>query len=196
MWKEGPSESEKKLHGAGRHRPLFGVEWQMKDGGKHIAYISAGSNIGDKLSNCQKGFDSLARSGSAVILTQSPFYKTEPVDYTDQDWFVNAAAKIETGLGPLDLLRQLKAIEKAVGRRESAIRFGPRVLDLDIIMYDDVVMELDGLCIPHPRMHQRRFVLQPICDIDPDALHPVFGAKMRDLLKNLGEDSQRVVPCL
>ena len=167
----------------------------MKDGGKHIAYISAGSNIGDKLSNCQKGFDSLGRLDSAVILKQSPFYKTEPVDYTDQDWFVNVAAKIETGLEPLDLLRELKVIEKAVGRRKNAIRFGPRVLDLDIILYDDVVMESNGLCIPHPRMHQRRFVLQPICDMDPEAVHPVFNAKMRDLLENLGKGSQEVVPC-
>ena len=104
---------------------------------KHTAYIGAGSNIGNKLLNCQNGIDSLAKSGTSVLKKRSPFYKTEPVDYRDQDWFINVIVKIETTLDPLQLLNQLNAIEQKTGRTRTPIKFGPRILDLDIIFYDD-----------------------------------------------------------
>jgi len=123
----------------------------------------------------------------------SAFYKTSPVDYSEQDWFVNAVVKIETALKPFELLDLLGSIEKAVGRVQNPIRFGPRVLDMDIILYADYVIETDRLIIPHPRMHKRRFVLQPICDIDATIKHPVLGQDVRILLDSLGDDKQKVL---
>ncbi len=160
---------------------------------KHTAYISIGSNIGDKLLNCQKGIAALTKSGRSVITGQSGYYKTEPVDYTDQDWFVNSAVKIETALDPFQLFSELKAIEKETGRTEGRIKYGPRILDLDIIFYDDIVINSSKLIIPHPEMHKRRFVLKPICDIDSKLVHPVLKMDMQYLLNNLDDKHQRVI---
>ena len=158
----------------------------------HIAYISVGSNIGDKLANCQKGVTSLAEAGRCRILAQSRIYATEPVDYEDQDWFVNMVVKLETSLDPFHLLDHIENIQRAAGRIQDPIRFGPRILDLDIVLYDDRVIESERLVIPHPRMHKRRFVLKPICDIDPSIIHPVLKKEMRALLKRLGDENQKV----
>jgi len=163
----------------------------MTDAFQHIAYISAGSNIGDTLSNCQNGIAALTESGNSVLLKQSRFYKTEPVDYKNQDWFVNAAAKIETMLEPFQLLEELRAVEQEAGRVRT-VKFGPRILDLDILLYDNMVMESPDLTIPHSRMHKRRFVLQPLCDIDPEMVHPVLRKNMKYLLKHLKDDGQRI----
>ena len=158
----------------------------------HSVIISVGSNIGDKQDNCQKGIDHLMASGNAFLVKASRFYRTSPVDYLDQDWFVNAAVKIETLLEPLELLEVLKAVQQQCGRTKSGIRFGPRVLDLDIIFYDRLVMKSPTLEIPHPRMHKRRFVLQPICDIDPDIVHPLLNISLKSLLNQLGDNEQEV----
>jgi 2-amino-4-hydroxy-6-hydroxymethyldihydropteridine diphosphokinase len=158
----------------------------------HIAYISVGSNLGHKLENCRKGIANLGRSGNTRLVAQSIVYRTEPIDYHDQDWFVNYVVKIETDLVPLSLLDRLKSIERTAGRKRDRIRFGPRILDLDIILYDDLVLEDPRLTIPHPRMHKRRFVLKPICDIDPDIKHPVLHRRLQSLLENLAEEGQRI----
>ena len=159
----------------------------------HIAYISVGSNIGDKLANCQNGIASLAKASRSRILAQSRVYATEPVDYADQDWFINVVVKLETPNDPYDLLDKIKRVQQAAGRKRDLIRFGPRVLDLDIIFFDDLVLESDRLVVPHPRMHQRRFVLKPICDIDPTIVHPVLKKDMQSLLDGLGKDEQQVI---
>jgi len=159
---------------------------------KHLAYLSVGSNLGDKLENCRYGIARLTRCAVVRLIDQSPIYRTEPVDYQDQDWFVNYAVKIETVLDPPALLNLLKSIEQAAGRVPHAIRFGPRILDLDIILYDDVVQNDSWLTLPHPRMHKRRFVLKPICDINPDIVHPVLQQTMRSLLENLAEAGQGI----
>lgn len=158
----------------------------------HIAYISAGSNIGDRLANCQKGIEALGESGDTRILAQSRAYATEPVDYKDQDWFINLVVKLETGHDPFQLLDHIESIQRAAGRLQDPIRFGPRILDLDIILYNDHVIESERLIVPHPRMHKRRFVLKPICDIDPAIVHPVLKQEMQSLLKRLGEEGQKV----
>ncbi len=160
---------------------------------KHTAYICAGSNIGNKLLNCQNGIDALTRPDISILKKQSPFYKTDPVGYRDQDWFINVVVKIETPLDPFQLINQLNSIEQKIGRIRTPIKYGPRILDLDIIFYDDLVTDTPELIIPHPRMHKRRFVLQPICDIDPTIVHPVFKKDVKHLLDDLGEDGQRVV---
>jgi len=157
-----------------------------------VAYISIGSNIGDKLSNCLKGIGALTEKGKSLLLAQSRFYETEPVDYKDQDWFVNAVIKIETELDPFQLLNELKRIEKDAGRNFKAVRFGPRILDLDILLYDDLVLNSSDLEIPHPRMYQRRFVLQPMCDIASNLIHPVLKQDMQYILNSLEKETQKI----
>ena len=159
----------------------------------HIAYISVGSNMGDRLQNCRQGIKSLTSSGPIRLLAQSSVYMTEPVDYLEQDWFINIAIKLETDLDPLQLLDKIESIQRAAGRLQDEIRFGPRVLDLDIIFFDDRIIGSERLVVPHPRMHQRRFVLKPICDIDPTFMHPVLKKDMLTLLNGLGEDEQKVI---
>ena len=159
---------------------------------KHIAYISVGSNIGDKIANCRAGIEGLCASGKSSVLRRSGYYRTSPVDFEDQDWFVNAVVEIETILGPQALLGEIKDIQSRAGRKADPIRFGPRILDLDIVFYNTVVIHGDGLEIPHPRMHKRRFVLRPICDIDPSIVHPVLKKDMHTLLNEIEGAEQKI----
>ena len=159
----------------------------------HTAFICVGSNLGDRLENCRRAIVELTRSDASRLIEQSPKYRTEPVDYVDQDWFVNYVVKIATHLDPLPLLHNLKSIEDRAGRPKDSVRFGPRVLDLDIIFYDDLLMHAPQLSIPHPRMHKRRFVLRPVCDIDPHIRHPVLGRTVQSLLDDLDETEKRII---
>ena len=159
----------------------------------HIAFISVGSNLGDKLEQCRRGVDALAAGGDIRITGTSRMYRTEPVDVADQEWFVNGVIRVETGLGPFELLARLQSLQRQAGRAEGGVRFGPRVLDLDILLYDRLVMDDPRLTLPHPRMHRRRFVLKPLCDIDPDTVHPVLGQTAAALLAALDEDHQQVL---
>jgi len=159
----------------------------------HFAFISVGANVGNKLLNCRKGIAALTSSGKSVLRGQSGFYKTEPVDYKDQDWFVNAVVKIETAHDPFELLSELKAIERDAGRAQDAIRFGPRILDLDIVFYDGLIINSPKLILPHPRMHKRHFVLKPICDIEYKFMHPVLKKDMQSLLDGLDKNGQRLI---
>ncbi|MDJ0811982.1 MAG: 2-amino-4-hydroxy-6-hydroxymethyldihydropteridine diphosphokinase [Desulfobacterales bacterium] len=164
----------------------------MKRGDLHTVFISVGANLGDKIANCRFGIARLTALPGVTACTTSPFYRTAPVDYFDQDWFVNAAVRIATHLAPLELLEQIGTIQKQAGREDQKIRFGPRVLDLDIIFYDSQVVRSPQLEIPHPRMHKRRFVLQPICDIDPKFIHPLQGQPVQMLLDQLDDDEQEI----
>jgi 2-amino-4-hydroxy-6-hydroxymethyldihydropteridine diphosphokinase len=174
---------------AGRVGRLTAGSLEMKN---HVAYLSIGSNLGDKRDNCRRAVDALNRTPLTTVVAESPYYKTAPVDYTDQDWFVNAVVKIETGLDPLALLQRLQNIQREAGRLRDTVRFGPRIIDLDILFYDDAVIATGALEIPHPRMHKRRFVLRPICDIDPAIVHPVLQTSVSDLLARLEDENQRV----
>ena len=128
------------------------------------------------------------------VVNISCFYKTQPQNFTDQDWFVNAALKIKTGLDPHALLRELKALEKDLDREGKAFRFGPRIIDLDIVYYDDLVLKTGPLEIPHPRMHERCFVLIPICDIGAHTIHPVLKLRSDELLKKIEkQETQKVI---
>ena len=148
--------------------------------------------MGYRLQNCRQGITALTRSGDSRIMAQSRIYMTEPVDYEDQDWFINMVVKLETHYDPFELLDTIESVQRAAGRKQDVIRFGPRVLDLDIIFFDDLVLDSDRLVVPHPRMHQRRFVLKPICDIDPAIVHPILKKDMQSLLDSLGKDEQKV----
>jgi len=162
--------------------------------GYSIAYVSVGSNLGDKLQNCLSGIASLEANEGIRITGRSRFYRTEPVDLTEQSWFVNGAVRIESRLGAFELLDRLQTVEREAGRPPDRVRFGPRILDLDLVMYDQLIVEHPRLHLPHPRMHCRRFVLQPLCDIDPDIVHPLLGKALHRLLSELDEHGQQVVP--
>jgi 2-amino-4-hydroxy-6-hydroxymethyldihydropteridine diphosphokinase len=159
----------------------------------HTAYISVGSNLGDKSANCRRGVEALVSGGKIRITGGSRLYATEPVDFTGQEWFINCVIRVETRLEPFKLLDRLQAIQREAGRTAEKVRFGPRVLDLDLLLYDRLILDDPRLSLPHPRMHRRRFVLKPLCDIDPDMVHPVLGRAMRALLAELDEDGQQVV---
>jgi 2-amino-4-hydroxy-6-hydroxymethyldihydropteridine diphosphokinase len=149
--------------------------------------------MGAKAANIRGAIAALTSAGDIRLAAQSRLYRTQPVDFTDQDWFVNAVVKVETGLAPLDLLERLQALQRDAGRTGDAVRFGPRVLDLDILLFDQLVMAQPALCIPHPRMHLRRFILVPLCDIDPAVVHPVLQRDARALLQGLSQEGQEVV---
>lgn len=154
----------------------------------HAAYIAIGANLGDRVENCRQGVALLAADEDIAVTGHSPYYWSEPVGYADQPWFVNAVFSVATSLSPAALLKRLKDTECAAGRTKGGIRFGPRVLDLDIIFYDDIVLETPELVIPHPRMHERLFVLRPLCDLAPELIHPVFGIRADRLLYSLPAD--------
>lgn len=160
----------------------------------HSAYISVGSNLGDKLARCEQGIAQVAALPKTFLAARSPFYRTAPVDYLEQDWFVNAAIKVATDLPPLGLLAALQEIQRQAGRTTDEIRYGPRLLDLDILFYEDLVIDLPELILPHPRMHKRRFVLKPLCDIDPKVLHPVLRQPVERLLAELDVTDQDIYP--
>ena len=157
-------------------------------------YICIGSNLGDKGKNCRNGIDRLADCDHIDLIQSSRIYRTDPVDYLDQDWFINQVIHVATRLDPFQLLDCLKRIEQAAGRGNDAIRFGPRILDMDIIFYADRIMSDQRLILPHPRMHLRRFVLQPLCDIAPGLIHPVLRVPVHHLLANLNDSPSGVYP--
>ena len=158
----------------------------------HTVYISVGANLGDKLDNCRKGVRALTQFRDIVLQSQSRIYQTAPVDYTEQDWFVNFVIKITTTLDPHALLKRIQQVQVQAGRAKDTVRFGPRLLDLDILLFDDLVLASPNLTIPHPRMHKRRFVLVPMCDIDPELLHPQLQQTMQSLLDGLDDPSQLI----
>jgi 2-amino-4-hydroxy-6-hydroxymethyldihydropteridine diphosphokinase len=155
------------------------------------AYIGLGSNIGDKRETCRKALDLLGRAGRVARV--SSFYCTEPVGYPDQEKFLNAVAELETDLSPLALLAACHVIEDELGRRR-LFRWGPRTIDLDILLFGDQVVVTAELTIPHPLLSTRRFVLVPLGEIAPQAVHPVLKKTIARLLDELS-DSHRVVRC-
>jgi 2-amino-4-hydroxy-6-hydroxymethyldihydropteridine diphosphokinase len=144
------------------------------------AYLSLGSNIGDREANLQAALDRLGP------LRVSPIYETEPVDYKSQPWFLNLVAEIETGLFPRQLLAHTQRIERELGRVRSLPK-APRTLDIDILLLGSVVMHTPELEIPHPRLAERRFVLAPLADIAPDLRHPVTHRSVREMLAGLAD---------
>jgi len=153
----------------------------------HIVYIGIGSNIGHKVQQCEKAIAEILKSDRHKLLAKSPLFKTKPIGYTSQDWFVNGVIKIETDLGPPDLLQVLKAIESQLGRTET-FHWGPREIDLDILFFDDKEVEMEELRIPHPLLHERQFVLIPLAEIDRGLIHPVLKKTIGELLEEIKED--------
>ena len=152
-----------------------------------LAYIGFGSNIDDRLAHIQNAIRALSKTEGLTLQKISSVYKTTPVGYEAQAEFLNGVAAIQTNLPPLSLLHILKDIETAVGRQHR-IRWGPREIDLDILLYGDMCFQTEKLVIPHPEMHLRRFVLAPLAEIAPDLVHPVLKETIQTLLERLAGD--------
>ena len=156
--------------------------------GRHTAHIALGSNIGDREAHLDFAKSELEKAHGCRIRSASSYIETAPYGPTDQDDFLNGCLELETLLPPHELLELLHDIENKAGR-ERKIHWGPRTLDLDIIFYDDIVISVDSLRIPHAQMHKREFVLAPLGEIAPNKLHPVFMKTVSELLEEAAGDS-------
>ena len=156
-----------------------------------LAYIGFGSNIGDRLVHIQNAIRALSKTEGITLQKISSIYKTDPVGYEAQAQFLNGVVAIETKLSPLPLLHTLKDIETAIGRKHRT-RWGPREIDLDILIYEDLCLQTEKLVIPHAEMHRRRFVLAPLAEIAPGLMHPVLQETVQTLLERL-EDNKSVL---
>lgn len=145
-------------------------------------FISAGTNLGDRESNLNRSLEIL--SGGCTIHSVSSLFETEPVGNPDQPDFLNAVFQVGTSMLPHRLLKYLKNIEDQMGRERNE-RWGPRIIDLDIIFYGSLIIESAGLKIPHPDAHERKFVLEPLCELSPELRHPLFNKDIRSILEDL-----------
>jgi len=152
-----------------------------------IVYIGIGSNLGDRQKSCLRAIELLQERG-IVVTKKSSLYETEPWGYKDQPQFINMAIEGETEFNPKELLMVLKNIEREIGREES-LRWGPRKVDLDILLFDTIILTEDSLEIPHPLLHKRDFVLKPLCEIASDIHHPLLKMSISDLLQQLYKKS-------
>jgi len=152
------------------------------------AYLSLGSNLGDSVAMLRKALKMLPAAGIRVGRVSS-LYKTEPVEFLDQPWFVNCVTEVSTSLPPRALLRKLKSVEHGLGRRRGKPK-GPRLIDIDILLYENVTVRSSRLTVPHPRLSERRFVLVPLREIAPKAAHPVSGKTISEMLRETADKSK------
>lgn len=166
-----------------KHVEYVAVEIERK---WNKVYIAAGSNLGDKEETLKEAIYKIDKRKDCVVTKVSNFYTTDPVGYEDQDQFVNCVFEIDTLQTPSELMNTLLEVEKDF-KRERIIRWGPRTLDLDIIFYDDIISYDEHILIPHPRAHERQFVMKPMCDINPYYVHPIYRKRVMDISSELGE---------
>ena len=143
-----------------------------------VVYLSLGSNIGDREANLRTAIERLKEVGSPIAV--SSFYETEPVDVGPQPWFLNCAVKLDTEKMPRQLIAAMLALEQDMGRQRKQQK-APRTIDIDILLFGSSIIDIPSLTIPHPKLHQRRFVLEPLAEIAPDARHPVLKRTIREL---------------
>jgi 2-amino-4-hydroxy-6-hydroxymethyldihydropteridine diphosphokinase len=149
------------------------------------AYIALGSNRGDRELNLLRAVAEIGKTHGCRVTGVSAFYETSPVGVIDQPSFYNGVLRLATELPPRELLERLLHIEREVFGRIRTVQWGPRPIDLDLLLYGSMIVEEEGLIVPHPRMAERRFVLQPLCDLAPGLVHPVLGQTVAELLKTL-----------
>lgn len=153
---------------------------------KHHLFLATGSNLGDRQHNLHSALQAIRRI--AEVEKISSIYETEPWGYTDQPAFLNQVIAATTPLSPFEVLNSIKSMEGEIGRTPT-FRYGPRVIDIDILLYDDLIVDDDRLTLPHPRMTERAFVMVPLDEIAPQHLHPVFQQTIHDLLQNMDTSS-------
>ncbi len=149
---------------------------------RKLVYLSLGSNVGDRAANLKDAMARLTTVGDVVSV--SSFYETEPVEFTAQPWFLNCAVALETEKMPRQLLTAILEIEQQMGRRRTQQK-GPRVIDIDILLFGGSIVDTQGLTIPHAALHVRRFVLEPLAEIAPELRHPIFKRTIRELRDTL-----------
>jgi 2-amino-4-hydroxy-6-hydroxymethyldihydropteridine diphosphokinase len=152
-------------------------------------YLGLGSNLGDRLANLRQA--AAALPVEVTILTASPVYETDPWGYLDQPAFLNQVWQVRSELPAWELLLALKQIEQKLGRK-ATFRNGPRMIDIDILFYGDLVLEQEGMTIPHARLHERAFVLVPLADLAPELAHPVLGKTVRELLQGVDQSGVHI----
>lgn len=156
----------------------------------HIAYLGLGSNMGDSRSHLGVARERL-RHPAVVIRQVSSIYRTSPLDYLEQEWFLNQVIAVQTALSPGELLLHCQAIENHLGRVRTIAR-GPRTIDIDLLFYDSQIIHEANLMVPHPRLAERKFVLIPMAEIAPGWIHPALGKSIRQLLEERAEDPAQV----
>jgi 2-amino-4-hydroxy-6-hydroxymethyldihydropteridine diphosphokinase len=149
------------------------------------AFVATGSNLGDRDAHLAGAVAALRRSRGVRVLAVSPLYETEPEGGPPQGRYLNGAVALATTLSAAELLERLHAIEAAAGRRRGPLRDAPRTLDLDLLLYGEEKIDAPGLSVPHPRLHRRVFVLEPLADLAPELVHPVLGLTISELASRL-----------
>ncbi|MFH1612561.1 MAG: 2-amino-4-hydroxy-6-hydroxymethyldihydropteridine diphosphokinase [bacterium] len=152
-------------------------------------YLGFGSNIGDRKNNIIKSYEMIEKLPNTKIIKQSSFYETEPIGIKNQPKFINTVIKIKTFFSPIDLIQHLSIIEKKIGKKKE-YKWGPRIIDIDILFYEKIIFKNDFLEIPHSEMIQRKFVLIPLAEIDENILHPVENKNIKELLKEVSDESE------
>ena len=158
-----------------------------------IVYLSLGSNLGDRSLHLRQAIDKLGELGKVAAV--SSFYDTEPVELTSQPWFLNCVAKLDTEKMPRQLMAAILGIEQQMGRQRKQQK-GPRTIDIDILLFGSSIIDIPSITVPHPKLHQRRFVLEPLAEIAPEVRHPIFKRSVRELRDALpaGQTVKRVAP--
>ena len=155
----------------------------------HLAYIGIGSNLGNKKENYLEALEHLAKLPDTRITKESSLYESEPLG-NSKEWFVNGVVEIDTELAPDDLLRKCNNIERAMGRKKVRKKWGARIIDLDILLYNNLRQERRGLKIPHPEIQNRKFVLVPLSEVAPQVVHPVLSMTVSELLVGVQDDKK------
>jgi len=173
----------------GKSPPDLGLETSKA---MKTTYIGIGSNLGDRVDNCRRAIDLMGRVPGSRLTACAHYYLSEPVGVCEQDWFINTVVSLATELSPRNLLQHLLEIELSLGRVRLK-RWDARTIDLDLLLFGHEIINNHNLTVPHPLMHQRRFVLKPMTDLAPELKHPVLGLTMAELLDNLKEDKQKII---
>ena len=155
----------------------------------HTAYIGIGSNLGNPGKNCVEAIEKIAKNEDIKIVSKSSFYQTSPIGHIKQNWFVNSVVKIDTLLNPKELLLALLNIESEMGRVRKE-KWGPRLIDLDLLFYDNLILNQEDIILPHPEIQKRKFVLVPLNEIAENLIHPISKKTIETLLQELSDDAE------